>query len=530
MANAPEGGRAGNDERLAAYQTRLRALKERSSLREVMERELLLEFLTLNQTAINEFPMLEAQKKTVMELLCGRQGHPGYEFIHKHIANFIVLLAHYEKAVKVGDTERADSLRSGLLNTEAILIKCVQGIVYAMALITDNFEEVVLRYFGQGALKEYTALIEQHELDQAFWTAFIEQFVASKVAEAHKEILEGEKFDISKERSFLVIRFLFDDILAKLNPTDQKIDKTRIQQCYLESDTEEAAVRRAKLVQGMLAKRLSTLSLFKQFSAGELLQAARLACLDNIGGDFEKQYAARVAAAREAGDGGAKDKAQARKEQEAFKFLLDQLVGLGVGACIALGVTGDHFFKSMEAYAPEHITSILPYKKNYSIPVLEKILFFLLEHNMIHLLGECGQDEGGKIQVRSGRARRVPESELDNLPNMSKIRRKQLFGKDTTREGTLIFKPKTARQLAQAMKTLSLDPELQQGLAGLWKKAVFRVDIMVLINLELVARGTTNLKARLAEILDKYGVSRRAQPDEDTGADNGPPEESPTGE
>ncbi|MBG0791754.1 MAG: hypothetical protein H0S80_14785 [Desulfovibrionaceae bacterium] len=525
MANAPSGGRLGNDERLAAYQTRLRALKERSSLREVMERELLLEFLTLNQSAINEFPMLEAQKSTAIELLCGRQGHPGYEFIHKHIAHFIVLLAHFEKAVKVGETERADTLRVGLLNTESILIKCVQGIVYAMALITDNFEEVVLRYFGQAALTEYTALIERHELDQAFWTAFIEQFVASKVAEAHREILEGEKFDISKERAFLVIRFLFDDILAKLNPTNQKIDKTRIQQCYVSSRTEEDGIRRAKLVQGVLAKRLSSLSGFKLFTAGELLQAARITCIDTIGEEFAKRYARRLAEAAEGGPDHPADPEEARKEQESFKFVLDQLVGLGVGASIAFGVSGDHFYKAMESYTPEHIKSIQPYMRDYSIPTLERILFFLLEHNMIHLLREQGREEGGKIQVRSGRARRVPEAEVDALPNMSKIRKKQLFGKDTTREGTLLFKPKTAQQLGKLMTTLSLESELQQALAAIWKKAVFRVDIMVLINLELVARGTTNLKARLAEILDKYGVAKRTAPDSES-----PPEASPPGE
>jgi len=44
----------------------------------------------------------------------------------------------------------------------------------------------------------------------------------------------------------------------------------------------------------------------------------------------------------------------------------------------------------------------------------------------------------------------------------------------------------------------------------LWKQAVFRVDIMVLINLELVARTTTNTSAKLAEILTKYGVSKTA--------------------
>jgi len=79
-----------------------------------------------------------------------------------------------------------------------------------------------------------------------------------------------------------------------------------------------------------------------------------------------------------------------------------------------------------------------------------------------------------------------------------------------TREDTLLFKPKTAKQMLDSMSMLSLEPELQQALTGLWKQAVFRVDIMVLINLELVARTTTNTSAKLAEILTKYGVSKTA--------------------
>jgi hypothetical protein len=99
---------------------------------------------------------------------------------------------------------------------------------------------------------------------------------------------------------------------------------------------------------------------------------------------------------------------------------------------------------------------------------------------------------------------------VNDLPGMSKIRKKQLFGNDVTREDTLLFKPKTAKQMSESMSMLSLEPELQQGLAELWKRAVFRVDIMVLINLELVARATTNLTVRLTEILQKYGVQKTA--------------------
>ncbi|BDQ38913.1 hypothetical protein SYK_32730 [Pseudodesulfovibrio nedwellii] len=516
MTLSPTSGKERPDkgQRLTAYQSRLRALKERSALREILEREMLLEIIALNSSAISEYPMLTAQQNSVVELLCGRIGHPGYEFIHTHIADFIVMLAHFEKAAIAGDAARAAELQRLLLNIEAVLLKCVQGIVYGLALITDNFEEIVLRYFGQQALKEYSSLIEKHELDASFWIAFVEQFIASRVAEAHKEILEGDKYEISKERTFLVIRFLFDDILSKLNPTDQIIEKTRIQTSYVASREQPEEQQRAKLIQAMLAKGLSGLSQFKQLTAGELLQAARIACIDPVSKDFVTQYQKRIAEARaqkeNPGEAVRRDPEEVKLEQAQFKFLLDQLLGLGVGAAIAVGMTGEYLFKALEAFVPGQIKGIQPLKKDFSIPVLEKLLFFLLESHTIHLLKERGRDEGGKIQVRSGRARRVSAQTVDGLAGMSKIRKKKLFGNDVTREDTLLFKPKTAKQMVDSMSMLSLEPELQQALTGLWKQAVFRVDIMVLINLELVARTTTNTSAKLAEILTKYGVSKTA--------------------
>ena len=504
--------RPDKETRLADYQKKLRALKERASLREVTEREMLLAILESNSPAINEYPMLEAQRSSVMELLCGRVGHPGYEFIHERVGQFIILLAHYDKAVKTGDGERREELEAALLNAEAVLTKCAQGVVYAMGLVTDNFEELVLRCFGKQSLDQYSGLIEKHPLDQAFWSAFVEEFIASRVVEAHREILEGEKYEISKERTFLVIRFLFDDILSKLNPTDQDISKTRIQNSFIAAREETAIRERAKLVQAMLVKGLKGLSQFDQLSAGELLHAARAACIDNVAEEFETQYKARLAEAEAVRKGEAekKEPEERQREQAWFKFVQDQLVALGLGASIAFGVTSDHFYKALEAVVPDQINGILPLKNDFSLPVLEKILFFLLENHFIQILKECGREEGGKIQVRSGRARRVPAPAVNELRGMSKIRKKQLFGNDVTREDTLLFKPKTAKQLSEAMSMLSLEPELQRGLAELWKRAVFRVDIMVLINLELVARTTTNLTVRLTEILQKYGVQKTA--------------------
>ena len=497
--------------RLGAYQDKLRALKERSALREVMERELLLEFITINHSTISEYPLLEAQQQSVVEILCGRVGHPGYEYIHEHISDFSVQLAHYGKAIQLGDSDKAAKLQLGLVNTESILIKCVQGIVYAMALITDNNEEIVLRYFGQTALKEYSALIKEHKLNEQFWKAFVEQFVASKVGEAHKDILDGEKYDISKEKNFLVIRFLFDDILAKLKPTDLKIDKTRIQTSYVENRTEPTAIKRAQFIESIIKKGVSTLPNAEKITAMEFLQASRITCIDTVAAEFQEKYIARMEQAKaKKADPSIKDersKEEIQHEQTEFKFTMDQVVAVGVGAAIAIGRTSDHFYKAMSEFVPDQIAAIRPLARDFSIPTLERILYFLLENNTIHILQETGRSEGGKIMVRSARARRVLASVVDELPNMSKIRKKQLFGNDTTREDTLLFKPKTGPQMAEVMAKLSLEKELQGAIIKLWKDAVFRVDIMVLINLSQVAKTTTNLKVKLGEILEMYGVS-----------------------
>ncbi|QJB55164.1 hypothetical protein [Pseudodesulfovibrio sp. zrk46] len=502
----PQQPKLSTEQRLTAYQKKLRALKDGAALREVMEREVLLEFIKVNHGNINEYPLLKAQQQSVVNILCGRVGHPGYEFIHKHIANFIVLLAHYGKAVQVNDATRTKELEAELVNTESMLIKCVQGIVYAMALITDNFEEIVLRYFGQQALGDYSALIEKHQLNEEFWKAFIEQFVASQVEEAHKEILEGEKYTVTKEKNFLVIRFLFDDILGKLNPTTQTIEKTRIQKAYVESRTDEEGIRRAKLMQSMLIKGLESLSKVSDITQTEFLQASRTICVDSVAKDFEALYMERVkqVQARKEGAKDERDKETIEREQLEFNFMREQVVAVGVGAAIAIGRTSDHFYKALTEFVPEQIEGIRHLEKDFSIPVLERILYFLLENIMIHILQETGREYGGKIQVRSGRARRVPEETVDNLAGMSKIRKKQLFANDVTREGTLLFKPKTAKQMSAAMQMLSLEEELQVELSKLWKKAIFRVDIMVLLNLELFARTTTNLKAKLAEVLEKF--------------------------
>jgi len=99
-------------QRIAAYADKLSQLKARSALREVMERELLLEFIRANRGTINEYPLLETQQNTIINLLCQRSGdHPAYEYVRKLTGSFIALLAHYSRAKEGTEAERTEQLR-----------------------------------------------------------------------------------------------------------------------------------------------------------------------------------------------------------------------------------------------------------------------------------------------------------------------------------------------------------------------------------------------------------------------------------
>ncbi len=502
-AQAQGGSQLSREQRYAAYRKKILALKDGAALREVIEREMLLEFVRINHGNINEFPLLKAQQNSVIELMCNRGQHPGYDFIQKMTGIFMTLVTRYDKARTNNDKESMENIGSQLHNTEAILIKCVQGIVYGMALITDNFEEMILRYFGQGSLNDYSALIEKHELGINFWHAFVQHFVASRVENAHKEILSERKYALSKERSFLVIRFLFDNILAQLNPTSATIEKTRLQKTYELSDGGFKDRRRAKIVQNTLVRGLSSFMPEGFLKESDYFNAARIVSIDPISEDFAREYQNRMLNKGKTGE-------EAKEQESSFEFLLNQIVALGVGATLAIGMTSRNFFSALEKFIPGEAKRIVPLMRNFNTEALEKVLFFMLEHHFMHILREIGESEGSKITVRSARAKRAPEAEVDKLPNISKIRKTKLFAHDTTKEETMLFRAKTAKQLVEMLNILRVEPEFLEGIKALWAAPLSRVDIMVLVNLEQVSRTTTNLNVKLGEILSKYGVSSPA--------------------
>ena len=71
----------------------------------------------------------------------------------------------------------------------------------------------------------------------------------------------------------------------------------------------------------------------------------------------------------------------------------------------------------------------------------------------------------------------------------------------------MLFKARNAADLEAKLRFLQVEPELARAVAGLWETASHKVDLYVCINLSALDKVTTNLPARITEILGRYGIA-----------------------
>lgn len=493
-AAPPERVRPEWPARLEAYLATLRPLKEKSALREVLERELLLTFIAVNSGGISEYPMLATQQQSIVNLLCRRTGHPADAVLRKLAGNFPVLLNRLDKETAGGDAEAIEQTTALLRNTESLLVKSVQGMVFAMSLTTDNFEELIMRHFGAPGLSQFSALIKTHEFDQGFWREFVERFIAQHVEDGYAHLTGEGKFHLSKDGQQVVVRFLFDDVLATLHDAPGQIDKTRVQAAFERVSSEEPeglAVRR--VVQSCLLKGLN-------FLPGDLLleyleAASLIVCMDAVAASLFRAMQARASG-------------RPAEEKHPLPFLMEQAVALALGAVLVLGRAREQFLAALETLRADEIEAVRALAQGLSIESLERILFFLLESAFAGLLRDRARDEGAKVSVKTAALRRSPVPAVDALASrgLTRIRKSQIWTQDPTRPDMLLFKTRSPQQLASLMQVLQLEEPLQAQVRALWEQAPFRRDFLVVLDLGQIARTTQNVKAKLAELLNKFGV------------------------
>jgi hypothetical protein len=487
--------------RLEAYLATLRPLKERSALREVLERELLLSFIAVNSGGISEYPMLATQQQSIVNLLCRRTDHPADAVLRKLAGNFPILLNRLDKETAAGDAAAVEQTTALLRNTESLLVKSVQGMVFAMSLTTDNFEELIMRHFGAPGLSQFSELIKTYEFDQGFWREFAERFIAQHVEDGYAHLTSSGKFHLSKDGQQVVVRFLFDDVLATLHDAPGHIDKTRVQAAFERAsaeDGESAAIRR--VVQSCLLKGLNFLP--GDMVLEHLESVALIVCMDAVAASLFRAMHARSAG-------------KPAEEKHPLPFLMEQAVALALGAMLVLGRAREQFLTALETLRADEIETVRALAQGLSIESLERILFFLLESAFAGVLRDKARDEGAKVAVRTLALRRSPVPAVDALASrgLNRIRKSQIWTQDTTRPDMLLFKPRSGQQLASLMQVLQMEEPLQLLVRALWDHAPHRRDFLVVFDLAQIARTTQNVKGKLTELLTKYGVLQQTAPE-----------------
>jgi hypothetical protein len=267
------------------------------------------------------------------------------------------------------------------------------------------------------------------------------------------------------------------------------------------SSDDEATLSVRKIVQACLLKGLG-------FLPGELLleyleSAALIVCMDPVAQSLHRAMQARA-------------KGLPPEERHPLPFLMEQAVALALGAVLVLSQAREHFLAALASLRSDELEALRSLGQGLSIEALERMLFFVLESSFVGHLRELARDEGAKVTVRSISARRSPVPAVDALAkrNLSRIRKNQIWTPDPTRGDMLLFKTKSAQQLAALMQVLQMEEPLQAAVRALWDKAPLRRDFLVVIDLTQVARTTQNVKAKLTELLAKYGVlgQQSAQP------------------
>jgi len=320
------------------------------------------------------------------------------------------------------------------------------------------------------------------------------------VAEGYELLTRNGKFLLSKDGQLVVVRFLFDDVLATLHDRPGHIDQTRVQKAFADASAktpERLSVR--KVVQACLLKGLG-------FLPGELLlehleSAGLIVCMDPVAQSLYRAMQARATG-------------QEASEKHPLPFLMEQAVAMALGAMLTLSQSREHFLNALGDLRSDELDAVRTLAQGLGIDALENILFFLLESAFVRVLREKARDEGSKVTIKTAAHRRAPLPAVEALAaqGLTRIRKSQLFTPDQTRADMLLFKVRTMQQFASLIQVLQLEEPLQASLRALWDQAHFRRDFFVVIDLGQVARTTQNVKAKLTELLLKFGALQPSPP------------------
>lgn len=491
------------DEKIASYVECFVRIKERKLLKEIMEREMLLEFIALNVESIDEFPLLESEQKGMISLLTHRSADlPLYGQIAKWINEFLVSLNLFSKAMAHKDTAAQEEQRANISNIEAILLHIVQGVVYALGLIKDNMSHCMIRTFGVGALEKINDLTESVVYDVTYWKALVDTFFHTRIEESYNKILEDQSYEMRREGNLLIVGFCLDTLLLSLEGTTQEIKNTRIQDAFEPAGAPDDKSTLAQFVLQLL-KSDDSLEGLDQFSAPELQTIARLASIDPL-----VKKCMLVETGKEHAATAEKDEKSIALENRQKKFIKNQVLALSIGAALAIKKVKQDLLMALKDFSSQEKQQVGEIMGSFTKQSMAQGIELLLERGFLLLLRVRGEEHSGKITVRMQRTRRTSQIEVKKLyeNGMNRIRQRKFFDDDLSNPHFQIFKARTPQELKKTWEVLNIETPLRKNLARLWQDGSFRVEFQLILQLAVISKVTTNSSQKIAEILTSYGL------------------------
>jgi len=495
----PNGTLLSFEQRLDAYIAALRDLKERRAVKEVTEREMLQLLMRLNAPRINELPLLESLQQGITDFLTIRGvTDPLHGFVAETVRKGITLMNRY---LTLGpDSPDADALRAEVANCETLLLKGIQGIVYTTGLCMDNFTETLVRAYGDVAIAASDTIIRETPPGEDFWRRHFEHYVVALVRKAYDSIIEDEGFSIAKEKSVLVIRYPFDALLAQLRLTPPPEEKSRIQKLF-EGEARDFATRKARKIVQNLLRSLADKSLYP-FADDAIDFISQIVCIDPAAAELDRLQTLLIS-------GGTHEDGRQVSAAE-VQFARDQVLCMACCVGLTLNIMRADFIAGLGALGQRDIALLRRTLGDFSLPCMGRTLQTLLEVQFVSELRTRAGDDLGKMHMRTLRERRTSTSAVEALfdQGLTRIRRNKLWEQDPHREDMLLFKPQSASELDALLNILQVEPLLEREVRRLWVEAPFKVEFGVFLSLDLLARSTTNLNQRLAEVLGRFGITR----------------------
>ncbi|MBF0480806.1 MAG: hypothetical protein HQK81_03320 [Desulfovibrionaceae bacterium] len=491
--------------RFASYHAKLEALKGINTRRDIVERDLLMELASVNLERLSEFPLLETERFSLFDIMLRRSvDHPAHIHVKNWIENFIVAVNRHAKATINQDQTALPRLEFEVAAAEAILIKCLQALTFQAGLAKDNLSDAIIARHGEQAVQRIDEVSETAGFGEPYFKALIENFAFGVVQAAYKELIAAKRTRLARDGQFLTMTFPFDEVLSRLAGTDKTIAQTRLQEKFAAVAAAPESARTADILAAWLQSgEHKALAWVK--GRPDAAHLARIVTMDTVAGQLAAALAGALSgnAADETG-GGAK---QSDPAADAV-CIKDQAAASACGAAIGLDCLKNDFTRALRYFEPRETATIVAPLGVFAPAQVEAVLELLYEFQFLHILRERGESECGKFAIRILRNRRLTPETLSVMAavGLNRIRQKQLFEPDPDAEGILLYKIKTLPDLDNACTLLNFDERLSAALRQAFETAPLKIEFAVVLNLPKIAKVTTNLSAKVGEILALFGV------------------------